>query len=1039
MDENYNDENFDEQQNMNRRNDTGVVGRLNQFSSGFKAGMFGNEDKTKERINNRGKNETERGVDKENGKLDKEDTGQNKNGLGKKDGLEKKDNNKNNILNNNKSNMPPLPGKLGETSKKALDTVAKAKNMKLLLLKLKIIGIAVGIFAGIFVIMYIFTVLDNFFSSIVLNYLVPEQKEDNLEGLYTDSKYIRDPETGEMYTWPELIKVLNNDDACDPNLFQKVIESIFGYGEYFTDQCQLMRYIKKQVEKYENNYMERKDKEPNKLDRGLILATLFYGYDSQATYDNYENPPSKSDDKGDTYISASDHYESLRNIVKDGKLTKTDVDRIIQSTIFEDVYPSFSWEIRVRIDPKTKEEIRTGYCNVDVVQNYQYSRDKWEMFIRWNDEKDLQAKEDTLGSIRSSDFSVPGYIKIGKTKLLDKKIKVDGSSVLTLTGSGYTYDTSMNNAWRTTYEECNGTISESELMSRYDLDEIDGSVGEAHHYFIDRDYNQIVDTTIYFQKIEDITGTTKDVFKSRNIKYSIYKNGVKVGTTYVEFEYKHGFGYINFPSFKQADEDANLPAINYNDATTPKKIEEIIEEIKNRKIEINNVLLLKDLDSQQYGENGYWDEDGNYIPGTEPNTDNENVTTNAYCKEYLSAVPDDITVELTDCDGVAQESVSFKEYIIGTLKGEIDNSTNKNYALTQVIANINFALARRGNNTKGSTIKMKNGDCDQVFSSPTKGSYMKTAKLTCYINDAGQPVKCNSVYQGTTPSTGGYWKYKDPMTESEYKRYEEIYETAKNYLIIKNNDILLTEYKAHISRGWEAAANAGKNFIQILKETYGDVDIVECSSSGNGDDDGLDEDIGSIVAGDYRNWCQDDPKWNNNPMGASTTIGENGCTSTSVAMAIAKSGVSTKLKNFNPATFVNWMNKNGGYIGGIDKNGNAIKGNLFVWAKPAGVINGSYSATKVIIIDAETGKASMSQAEAKKYIADLLKKGLYPIVGGSRYGNCTKAEHGTGHWVLADRVENGQIKVLDPGCYGSRNDNLSIFKNICELAVLDIH
>ena len=53
MDENYNEENFDEQekQNISRRNDTGVVGRLNQFSSGFKAGLLGTEDKTKERIN----------------------------------------------------------------------------------------------------------------------------------------------------------------------------------------------------------------------------------------------------------------------------------------------------------------------------------------------------------------------------------------------------------------------------------------------------------------------------------------------------------------------------------------------------------------------------------------------------------------------------------------------------------------------------------------------------------------------------------------------------------------------------------------------------------------------------------------------------------------------------------------------------------------------------------------------------------------------------------------------------------------------------
>lgn len=98
MDENYNEENFDEQekQNISRRNDTGVVGRLNQFSSSFKAGLLGTEDKTKERINKRGTNEL-RGVDKESGKMNPDGNNkkpENKSGLEKKDGLGKKDNNK---------------------------------------------------------------------------------------------------------------------------------------------------------------------------------------------------------------------------------------------------------------------------------------------------------------------------------------------------------------------------------------------------------------------------------------------------------------------------------------------------------------------------------------------------------------------------------------------------------------------------------------------------------------------------------------------------------------------------------------------------------------------------------------------------------------------------------------------------------------------------------------------------------------------------------------------------------------------------------
>lgn len=1035
MGENYNEENFDEQekQNISRRNDTGVVGRLNQFSSGFKAGLLGREDKTKERINKRGTNEL-RGVDKESGKMNPDGNDKkpgNKSGLEKKDGLGKKDNNKKQGT-ADKAGMkkPGLPGKLGESANQAVDAAAKLKKAKLLLLKLKIAGIVAGILLVIFIIAYLFTVIDNFFSSIVLNFFVPEQKEDDLEGLYTDSKYLRDPDTGEMYTWPELIKVLNNDDACEANFWENLKENVFKiWDENFKDACQLMRYIKQKVEKYEETYMGRDDPktQPNKLDRALILGTIFYGYDSQATYDSYDTPPAKEDDKGDTYTSASDHYETLKNIIKDGKLVKKDVDRIIQSTIFEDIYPYFTWrvEIEKRKDSNGNEyEVRVGYCDTSTVENYFYSRDKWEMFIRWNDEWDRTNGDDEQERKRDYPFSVPGYLKINGKKQLDKKQYINNSSILTLVGTGYTYDTSMNNAWNTTTDKCNGSIPPEVLLQ--EVDELADSVTTAHEYFKKREFTQVVDTTIYFQKIEDVYTTQKDSFQSRNIKYTTYSNGVNVATTFVEFEYKHGFGYINFPSFKQADEDPNLPTFEYDDIVSPKKVEEIILETKDRKGEINNTLMLKDLDSTQYGENGYWDDDGNYIPGIDPDLDNDNIISNANCAKFLSVDNlDDIEVKIDDCDWVYQETVDFKDYIIGTVKGEIDNySTETDYSLTQMIAVINYSLNRWGNYKKGKTITMRSGDCDQVYSSPKKGSYGKKAKEMCTT------FHCTSYYFGKLPEGEVGFNYKDPMTDSEYKAYSDLYERAKNYLVIKDGAIFSTSYIDKVSERWAAGAASGKTFIELLKEEYGDVDIIECSGSGNGDDDGdLGEDIGNIVAGDYRNWCQDDPRWNNNRLGTGdyTTIGENGCTSTSVAMAIAKSGVSTKLKNFNPATFVDWMNKNGGY-----------QKNALIWAKPAGVINGSYSATKVDFIDIN-GNALMTQAEAKKYIANLLKKGLYPIIGGSRNGNCSEKEGRSGHWVLADRVQNGQIKVLDPACYGGRNDNLSIFKNICEVAVLDIH
>ena len=78
------------------------------------------------------------------------------------------------------------------------------------------------------------------------------------------------------------------------------------------------------------------------------------------------------------------------------------------------------------------------------------------------------------------------------------------------------------------------------------------------------------------------------------------------------------------------------------------------------------------------------------------------------------------------------------------------------------------------------------------------------------------------------------------MSDAEYKEYEKLYEIAKNYLVIKDGRIFETGYVADVSIKWEAEANAGKNYIQILKETYGDVDIIECSGADGGYEGGYD-------------------------------------------------------------------------------------------------------------------------------------------------------------------------------------------------------
>ena len=56
--DNNSDQNLEQNnQNINQRRNTGVVDRLNQFSSGFKSGLgLGGEKGTKDRLKNRGQN-----------------------------------------------------------------------------------------------------------------------------------------------------------------------------------------------------------------------------------------------------------------------------------------------------------------------------------------------------------------------------------------------------------------------------------------------------------------------------------------------------------------------------------------------------------------------------------------------------------------------------------------------------------------------------------------------------------------------------------------------------------------------------------------------------------------------------------------------------------------------------------------------------------------------------------------------------------------------------------------------------------------------
>ncbi len=168
-------------------------------------------------------------------------------------------------------------------------------------------------------------------------------------------------------------------------------------------------------------------------------------------------------------------------------------------------------------------------------------------------------------------------------------------------------------------------------------------------------------------------------------------------------------------------------------------------------------------------------------------------------------------------------------------------------------------------------------------------------------------------------------------------------------------------------------------------------------------------DAGNASVGSYRTWKQYDPKWKDNKLGATGTIGSIGCTSTSVAIALAKSNVRTNLNTtLSPASFVNWMNNNGGYVG-----------NLLAW----------YSVQNLAPSFRYQGKVDLSGTNAQK--TERIKKSL----DNNEY--IIASVNNGGHWVFVDYVKDGKVYILDPG--SSNKTELFQYGGVTEYAVYKVY
>lgn len=176
------------------------------------------------------------------------------------------------------------------------------------------------------------------------------------------------------------------------------------------------------------------------------------------------------------------------------------------------------------------------------------------------------------------------------------------------------------------------------------------------------------------------------------------------------------------------------------------------------------------------------------------------------------------------------------------------------------------------------------------------------------------------------------------------------------------------------------------NFNQLQLQQYNELSKAEYSSLWSGI-------ILRNNSGDV-NWKQRDHKWANIKIGnTNSTIADIGCLVTSVAILIEKSGVDTgNVKPFNPGTFVEALNNNGGF----DGNGNLQYGAINKVVPNFRFVN------KINLKD----KTKQEKIETmKKYF----EEGYYLTV------EVKGATEGNQHWVAVSNINNDNIIMMDPG------------------------
>lgn len=205
---------------------------------------------------------------------------------------------------------------------------------------------------------------------------------------------------------------------------------------------------------------------------------------------------------------------------------------------------------------------------------------------------------------------------------------------------------------------------------------------------------------------------------------------------------------------------------------------------------------------------------------------------NGVCNYILNGEEiSNLKVRLLECGGntpiAGEEIIDFDKYVLGVTYAENEGApaegikaeaiAAKSYALRRP-DKMGFAVGLRITDENGQKIlNIRNCTNDQVYCDPDKG---------CWTNSS---TAGGTVHSGYDPSKA--WKKPPLAQDSEIRQAVE--EIKDKVLITSDNNIYYATYTNVQQTRWNEGARQGKNYQQMLKETYPDAQIstLKCTTT----------------------------------------------------------------------------------------------------------------------------------------------------------------------------------------------------------------